>query len=266
VSFLGTLTGLVTSRAATGIAAAAVAAGGLGVAVDHANPGPNETATEQLQTPRPPAEVPGGPSDAGTDARAHGLDVAAAAIAFGREDVEVPAVTAVTAATALADTDVEASDVEVTEVTEVPEQSVVDADAGRAEEVHAALTGGEELRPGDEGFGAAVAANARSGEPGEFGRSVAAAASGGASEDRGASGNASDDRGASEDRGASARSGAGAPSAGERPAEAGRPGFADRPDEPGRPEGTPPEEGSASQDGLERADEARTGEGRPGRP
>jgi hypothetical protein len=85
-------------------------------------------------------------------------------------------------------TDLE-EEVEVDEETEVEEEVEVDEELeeggtegnGRSAEVHATLTGDADLRPGDEGFGQAVAANARESR-GELGRSVAATASQGRSE------------------------------------------------------------------------------------
>jgi hypothetical protein len=213
VSFPQTLIDLVTSKAVTGTAAASLAIAGVAgiqTAQEHAD----ERASELLIAEE--AEQDDETVDEGTDVTvAVELDEEADAEEAGTEET-------------------------------LDEEGIEDEDGddqGRAAEVHAALTGDETIQPGSSEFGQAVATNAQEGKGGEFGRSVAAAASRGASE-----------RDEAEDDGEELEA-AEADEDGERPAKA----------DSGRPEGTPPSpEGDDSQDGLSRADDARGGE-RPGR-
>jgi hypothetical protein len=91
------------------------------------------------------------------------------------DDTETVAVdeTAETDLAATADAEIEAD--ETADLADV--EDVEDADDDTAARVHAALVGDDvDLAPGDEGFGAAVAENARTDD--EFGQDVAAAARG----------------------------------------------------------------------------------------
>jgi hypothetical protein len=213
VSFPQTLIELVTSKAVAGTAAASLAIAGVAgiqTAQEHAD----ERASELLTAEADEEDL----DETATDEI---------------EDVELEDEV---------ETDEDAEGDDTDEGAEVEDAEVEEADGddqGRAAEVHAALTGDETITPGSREFGQAVAANAQAGKGGEFGRSVAAAASRGASErdDEG-----HDDTNETEE-------------ADERP----------EPAASGRPEGTPPSpEGDDSQDGLSRADDARGGE-RPGR-
>jgi hypothetical protein len=212
VSFLESLIALVTSKAVAGTAAASLAIAGVAgiqTAQEHAD----ERASELLTA----------------EADEDDLDETATA------EVELEAVELETEAEEAE----EADDADVDDAEDAGVEEEDGDDQGRAAEVHAALTGDESIKPGSSEFGHAVAENAQAGKGGEFGRSVAAAASRGASErdDEG-----DDDTNEIEE-------------AGERP----------EPAASGRPEGTPPSpEGDDSQDGLSRADDARGGE-RPGR-
>jgi hypothetical protein len=177
MSVLATLSSLLASKAVAGAAAAGLAvAGTTGVhlAIERAD----DNATEQLQAVLDHDE-PGAVDE--EEGLAVAGDLEELDLDAG-DDAEVPEVDTPES------TDLE-EEVEVDEETEVEEEVEVDEELeeggtegnGRSAEVHATLTGDADLRPGDEGFGQAVAANARENR-GELGRSVAATASQGRSE------------------------------------------------------------------------------------
>jgi transcription termination factor Rho len=259
MSTLGTFASLLGTKAVAGAAAAGLAVAGA-AGLQLAQEKVAESPAELLEIPADErAHLRGDNADRGEDD------------GFGATATEEDAELAITEEVGTEDLEVEGDD------------------QGRAAEVHAALTTSDEhpegLTPGDEGFGQAVADNARNGAG--FGRTVAATASEGRSEEgrqRGEEGRQRGEEGRSEEgrqrgdegrqrgeegrqRGEEARAGAGQSEQGTQ-AEAGVQQRPDAPADSGRPEGTPPAEGAASEDGLETADEARSAErpaGRSGR-
>lgn len=155
MAFLSIVSAALTGKAAAGIAATVVAGTGLSVAIEAVDT-PDGVAEERLTELTAEGSVE---ADAETEGEptVHG----AASADWVSESEE-------------AGDDVDDTTEQRSEEREVPSGPALDQ--GRADAVHSELTVDGELRPGDDGFGAAVSAKARDGEPGELGHDVAASA------------------------------------------------------------------------------------------